>query len=93
VTALIDRDNKRAAKWGAIAGACFIAPEGFIIATAGRHCSRRNPGRCHGVPTSIYVAIAIIIFVFGSFTAWSVRRKVKQAREPDQELPASSDAH
>jgi hypothetical protein len=93
VTALIDRHYRRAVKWGTIAATCFIAPETFIVATAGRHCSKRRPGHCHGVPTSIYVVIAVILVLFGSFTAWTVRRKVKQAREPDQELPASSDVH
>jgi hypothetical protein len=93
VTALIDQKYRRAVEWGTIAAACFIAPETFIIATAGRHCSKRHPGHCHGVPTRIYVAIAVILVLFGSFTAWSVRRKVKKAREPGQELPASSDAH
>jgi hypothetical protein len=91
VTRLVDRNFPSAMKWGALAIGCFLAPETFIIAT-GERCRRRHRGHCHGMPTKIYVAIGLLVFVLGAATIWSIRRKVKSAVPLAHPGPAGSDA-
>ncbi len=47
VGALVDRDHALAARWGLVAGAGFIAPDVFVLATA------------HDAPSWLYVVVTV----------------------------------
>lgn len=71
VTSLVDRDLPAAARWGALASACFLAPYVWI-AWAGRDGS---------FPTIVYVVTAILVVFLGLNAVLGVRRRVQAARE------------
>lgn len=70
VGCLIDRDLSGVGRWAAVAAASFLAPYAYI-AWAGRDAS---------FPTAVYVALGVLIVIFGGNAVWNVRRKVRAAR-------------
>ena len=70
VTSLVDRDLPAAARWGALASACFLAPY-LWIAWAGRDGS---------FPTIVYVVTALLAVFLGINAVLGIRRRVKAAK-------------
>jgi hypothetical protein len=69
VTAMIDRNFAGTTSWAAVAVGSFLAPY-LYIAWAGQDAS---------FPTEVYVALAVLIVIFGGNAILSVRRKVRAA--------------
>ena len=70
VGAMIDREPSRASAWAVVACGSFLAPYVYI-AWAGQDAS---------FPTGVYVALIVLMVVFGTNAALGVRRKVRGAR-------------
>jgi hypothetical protein len=89
VTRLVDKSYRSAAKWGALAAVCFLAPEMFILIT-GERCSQLGIGQCQPMPRRVYEVIGLVIVILGSLAVWSVIRKVRQARSLETRALATS---
>lgn len=70
VTAMIDRNFAGTTTWAAVAAGSFLAPYAYI-AWAGQDAS---------FPPAVYVALAVLIAIFGGNAVLSVRRKVRAGR-------------
>ena len=70
VGAIVDRQLQGAARWGVIASASFLAPY-LYVAWAGRDV---------GLPTVVYVVLAILVVCFGANAILGVGRRVRQTR-------------
>lgn len=67
VTSLVDGDHQTAARWGALASGCFLAPY-LWIAWAGRDGT---------FPAVVYVVTAIFVVSLGTNAVLGVRRRVR----------------
>jgi hypothetical protein len=70
VTSLVDRDTQAAARWGALASGCFLAPY-LWIAWAGRDGE---------FPTVVYVATGLFVVCLGANAVHQIRRRVRVER-------------
>ncbi len=70
VSSLVDGEVEVAAKWGALAAACFLAPY-LWIAWAGRDGD---------FPTIVYVVTAVLAVCLGVNAVIGLRRRVRAAR-------------
>jgi hypothetical protein len=68
VTALIDRECRRAWNWGLVLGVSHIAPELYIALDA-----RYLPGK-------IWASLAFFVFGFGALCLWGIVQKVQDGR-------------
>ena len=71
VAALVDRDGTSATWWAVVATGSFLAPYAYI-AVAGHGAA---------MPGAVYVALAVLIAVFGTNALWSIRRRVRTGRD------------
>jgi nitrate/nitrite transporter NarK len=69
VTSMIDRNYAGTTTWATVAAASFLAPYAYI-AWAGQDAS---------FPPAVYVALGVLIVIFGGNAVLSVRRKVRAA--------------
>ena len=70
ITSLVDRRPQSAARWGALASACFLAPY-LWIAWIGRNGQ---------FPTIVYVVVAVLVVCLGANASYGVYRRVRAAR-------------
>lgn len=70
VTSLVDRDTQTAARWGALASGCFLAPY-LWIAWAGRDGT---------FPAIVYVMTTLFVVCLGANAIVGIRRRVRAER-------------
>lgn len=70
VTSLVDRQPERAARWGALASACFLAPY-LWIAWAGRDGQ---------FPIIVYIVVGVLVVSLGANAVYSIRKRVRAER-------------
>lgn len=70
VTSLVDGEVERAARWGVLAAASFVAPY-LWIAWAGRDGS---------FPTIVYIVTAVLAICLGVNAVFGLRRQLRAAR-------------
>ena len=80
VTSMIDREFAASTRWALVAFASFIAPY-LYVAWAGRDAS---------FPGAVWIALIVLILVFGTNAVVNVRRKVVQGRTEAEPEPAVS---
>lgn len=79
VTSLVDRKPQEAARWGALASACFLAPYVWI-AWAGREGQ---------FPTIVYVVVALLAVCLGFNAVYGIRKRVRAERQAAVEEPTA----
>ena len=79
VTSLVDHEPQAAARWGALASACFLAPYVWI-AWAGRDGE---------FPTVVYVVVALLAVCLGFNAVYGIRRRVRDERRAAVQEPTS----
>lgn len=79
VTSLVDHQPQAAARWGALASACFLAPYVWI-AWAGRDGE---------FPTVVYVVVALLAVCLGFNAVYGIRRRVRDERRAAVQEPTS----
>lgn len=67
VTSLVDHDSHAAARWGALASGCFLAPY-IWIAWAGREGT---------FPVIVYVVTTLFVVCFGAIAVLGIRSRVR----------------
>ena len=80
VTCMIDRDFAASTRWALVAFGSFIAPYVYV-AWAGRDAS---------FPPAVWIALGVLILVFGTNAIVNVRRKVAQGQTPVESEPILS---
>jgi hypothetical protein len=70
VGALVDRQPARAGRWGTVALVSFLAPYLYV----------GWAGRGGAFPTIVWVALALLVVLFGGNAIRTVRRKVVEGR-------------
>lgn len=80
ITSMIDRDFSASTRWALVAFVSFIAPYVYV-AWAGRDAS---------FPPAVWIALAVLVLVFGTNAIVNVRRKVAQGRTPADPEPIFS---
>lgn len=78
VASLVDGDHQAAARWGAVASGCFLAPY-LWIAWAGRD---------GGFPQIVYVVTAIFVVSLGANAVFGIRRRVRAEQAQTSSVPA-----
>jgi len=79
VTSLVDHKPQAAARWGALASACFLAPYVWI-AWAGREGQ---------FPKVVYVVVALLAVCLGVNAIYGIRRRVRDERGERVQEPTS----
>lgn len=79
VTSLVDHQPQAAARWGALASACFLAPY-IWIAWAGREGQ---------FPTIVYVIVAILAVCLGVNAVYGIRKRVREERAAQEQQPTA----
>lgn len=70
VTSLIDRQTSMAMRWAVVAVVSFFAPYVYVA-----WC-----GRDSSFPAGVWIALGVLITVFGANALWGVYRKVRDVR-------------
>ena len=65
VTSLIDKNTNAASRWAALAGACFIAPDLYVVAS----------GR--DLPPRIYVVLSVWVSLMTALSIGQMRRRIR----------------
>ena len=80
VGSLVDRDQAKAFRWGALAAVCFLLPEAFIVITG------------NAMPVWMFATMFVIVATLGSVAAVGVMRKVSESRTAQRTEPPSNEA-